>query len=119
MHELSIALSIIEGATEELERQGVALVSAVHLKLGPLSGVVQDALQFSWQLAIEGTPLNGARLIIEDAPIVLHCAQCQSDGPPVFMQRLHCARCGNASCEVIAGDELELRALEVQEEVPA
>ena len=43
MHELSIAMSIIELAQEESERRGVH-VSAVHLKLGALSGVVKEAL---------------------------------------------------------------------------
>ena len=41
MHELSIAMSILDVAEEEAERQGGARVVAVHLKLGPLSGVVQ------------------------------------------------------------------------------
>jgi len=44
VHELSIALSIIEGAEEELLRQGGGRLRAVHLKLGPLSGVVREAL---------------------------------------------------------------------------
>lgn len=66
MHELSIALSIIEGAEEEVERQGGGHVYAVHLKLGPLSGVFKDALLFSWDLACEGTTLEGASLIVDD-----------------------------------------------------
>lgn len=66
MHELSIALSIIEGAEEEAQRQGGARVCAVHLKLGPLSGVVKEALLFSYELACEGTSLEGSRLVIEE-----------------------------------------------------
>ncbi len=64
MHELSIALSIVEGVEEELERQGGGRVCTVHLKLGPLSGVVKDALLFSYDLACEGTKLEGSRLIV-------------------------------------------------------
>ena len=48
MHELSIAMSIIELAQEESERRGVQ-VSAVHLKLGALSGVVKEALLGSFR----------------------------------------------------------------------
>ncbi len=48
MHELSIALSMIEMATEESNKRGGAKVDVVHLKLGRLSGVVKDALLFSW-----------------------------------------------------------------------
>lgn len=66
MHELSIALSIIELAEEEVERQGEVRVDAVHLKLGRLSGVAREALQSCYDLACEGTTLAGSRLIIEE-----------------------------------------------------
>ena len=66
MHELSIALSIIEGAEEELARHPGSRATAVHLRLGPLSGVVKDALLFSWDLACEGTQLEGAKLEIRE-----------------------------------------------------
>jgi len=60
MHELSIALSMIEMATEEAERREGVRVNALHLKLGPLSGVVKDALLFSYEIACNGTPLEGS-----------------------------------------------------------
>lgn len=65
MHELSIAASIVEIATEEAQRHG-GRVGAVHLKLGALSGVVKDALLFSWDLACGDTPIAGAQLAIEE-----------------------------------------------------
>jgi hydrogenase nickel incorporation protein HypA/HybF len=68
MHELSIAVSIVELASEEAERHRPARVEAVHLKLGALSGVVKDALLFSWDLACDNTAIAGCRLAIEDAP---------------------------------------------------
>jgi hydrogenase nickel incorporation protein HypA/HybF len=63
MHELSIAMSIIEMADEEAERRGVQ-VSAVHLNLGQLSGVSGEALLSCFDLACESTRLAGCRLII-------------------------------------------------------
>ena len=66
MHELSIALSLIEGAEEEVARQGGGRVCAVHLRLGPLSGVAKEALLFSYDVACEGTSLEGSSLIIEE-----------------------------------------------------
>lgn len=50
MHELSIAMGIVEAAMDEAQRRGVQ-VSAVHLRLGALSGVVKDALLFSYEVA--------------------------------------------------------------------
>ena len=66
MHELSIAISIVEGVSEEAERNGGGIIRAVHLRLGRLSGVVRDALLFAWEAAREGTPLQESELRIED-----------------------------------------------------
>lgn len=66
MHELSIATSIVEIASEEGVRQG-GRVEVVHLKLGTLSGVVEHALRFSWDLVCEGSAIEGAKLNIEPA----------------------------------------------------
>ena len=63
MHELSIALAIVDGVTEEAAG---GLVRAVHLRLGRLSGVVREALLFAYQAACEGTALQGSELRIED-----------------------------------------------------
>ncbi len=116
MHELSIALSIIEGVEEEIARREGSRVAAVHLKLGPLSGVVKDALLFSYELACEGTPLEGSRLDIEDIPVVLYCATCQRERRAVSIQRLCCAVCDTPSADVRKGAELEVFALELVDE---
>ena len=57
MHELSIAMSIVDMAQEEAERRNV-LIDAVHLELGSLSGVVAEALLFSYEMACSGTRLK-------------------------------------------------------------
>jgi len=112
MHELSIALSIVEGAQEEVSRQGGGRVWAVHLKLGPLSGVVKEALLFSYTLACEGTELEGSSLLIEEIPVRVECKQCGDVRDAVSMQCHQCVVCGEFA-RVVSGDELELCALEL------
>jgi hydrogenase nickel incorporation protein HypA/HybF len=68
MHELGIAMSIAEAAGEEAARYAGSRVCAVHLRLGGLSGVVKEALLFSWDASCEGTPLAGAQLVIQEVP---------------------------------------------------
>jgi hydrogenase nickel incorporation protein HypA/HybF len=114
VHELSIAISIIEGVEEEVARQGGGKVCSVNLKLGPLSGVVKEALLFSFELACEGTSLEGSRLIIEEIPISVYCSKCAAESDPVSGQCLHCARCGTSACHVVKGMELELASLELE-----
>jgi hydrogenase nickel incorporation protein HypA/HybF len=76
MHELSIALSIVELAAEEAERRGAVRVDSVHLRLGDMSGVVKESLLFSYDLACEGTPLEGSTLVIEEIPVMVYCPAC-------------------------------------------
>jgi hydrogenase nickel incorporation protein HypA/HybF len=67
MHELSIAVNIVDIASEEAKRLNARRVESVHLKVGALSGVAKDALLFAWELASEDTTVAGSRLAIEDA----------------------------------------------------
>ncbi len=115
MHELSIAMSIIELVQEESERRGGLQVSAVHLKLGALSGVVKEALLGSFEIACDDTPFKGARLVVEDVPVLIFCRNCQTQRPIDSMRLFCCAECGTPSAEVIQGKELEVVALEIEE----
>jgi len=113
MHELSIAMNIIDLVQEEAERLGNRRVSAIHLKLGQFSGIVKEALLNSYELACEQTPLHGARLVIEDVPIAIHCATCGARRPVHSAQLLCCAECGTPAYELIEGKEIEVTALEL------
>jgi len=114
MHELSIALSIIEAAEEEAALRQVR-VRAIHLKLGRLSGVVKDALLASYDLAAAGTSLEGSRLVIEEVPVVGYCSKCNARcgvNPPEWFW---CPSCRSPISEILEGKELEVHALEIAE----
>jgi hydrogenase nickel incorporation protein HypA/HybF len=113
MHELSIAMSILEMAEEEAERHG-GRVAAVHIKLGALSGVVKDALLSSYEVVCEDTALTGSKLVVEEVPIVVFCAQCESPRAPSSAQWLCGPECGTLASAVVRGKELEVVALAIQ-----
>lgn len=113
MHELSIALSIIEGASEEAQRHEGAKVEAVHLKLGRLSGVVKDALLFSWEIACQGTMLENTRLEIEEIPVIAFCENCRAEKTIEAINNLVCPDCDQPTPEIISGRELQVTALEI------
>lgn len=115
MHELSIALSIIDRVLEESRARGDARVGAVHLRIGPLSGVDVEALRFAFELAREESQLSGCRLDISEVPISLDCPNCQTEKRAVSIQQLCCCDCGTPAAEIIHGRELELRAVELVE----
>ena len=112
MHELSIAMSIVDLAQEEAEKRNVR-VSAVHLKLGALSGVVKEALLGSYELAAAGTALEGSRLVIQEQPVVVFCAACGQARELPSIQYFRCPECGGPTSDVREGRDLQVTALEL------
>ena len=108
-------MSIVDVAAEEAERRGAAGVNAVHLKLGPLAGVITEAMRSAWELAREGTPLSEARLVIEEVPIVAYCTACRADRRVRSIQEMCCGECGQPTPDIVAGRELEITAMEIRE----
>ncbi|BDE06521.1 putative hydrogenase nickel incorporation protein HypA [Vulcanimicrobium alpinum] len=115
MHELSVALTLLDGLTEIAIPQGIARVSAVHVRVGALTGIAPDALSFSWELAADGTLAAGSTLHVELMPLVVACERCQADVRPAPGHGLVCPRCGSVSPTIRSGRELELVAMEVPE----
>ena len=115
MHELSIAISLIELAEEEAARRGDVRVEAIHLKLGALSGVAREALLSAYELACEGTSLAGSRLEIEEIPIVVHCPKCDARRDVKPPEWFTCPVCGTPTPDVLQGKEMEVAALELAE----
>lgn len=114
MHELSIALSILDVVAEAAEKQGAGRVKAIHLKLGLLSGVVEEALCGAFELARENSPFPGAELIVESVPVTIYCPNCREVRPILSLQHLCCTECGTSTSDILAGRELEVVALEIE-----
>jgi hydrogenase nickel incorporation protein HypA/HybF len=88
-------------------------VSRIELKVGHLRQVVPSALEFSFELLTNGTPLEGAELVIEDVPARGRCREC---GVETEMRTFpfQCSRCGGVDLEIQAGEELLVDALELE-----
>ncbi|MGD9056061.1 MAG: hydrogenase maturation nickel metallochaperone HypA [Desulfobacterales bacterium] len=116
MHEMGIALQIVEIATASLPADlGEARVAAVNLKIGKLAAVVPESLRFCFEVAIKDTPLVGAKLAIEEIPVVAKCNACDARwtiDTPVFV----CQKCQSGSLEILSGRELDIDSIEVVEE---
>lgn len=108
MHELSIAESVVDAV---LERTGERPVSCVRVRVGRLSGVVADALDFCFELATVGTPLQGASLEIEQPGGTAHCRSCGHDF--VLEDLILLCPCGSADVDVLTGGELSVMSVEV------
>ena len=116
MHEMGIALQIVEIASASLpDDLGGARIAVVNLKIGKLAAVVPESLRFCFDVAIKDTPLEGAKLAIEEIPVVARCNDCDAQwtiDEPVFV----CQTCESGSLEILSGRELNIESLEVAEE---
>jgi hydrogenase nickel incorporation protein HypA/HybF len=116
MHELSIAVNLVELAVAAADEAGVSQVLAVRLRLGALAGVVPEALSLGYEVAAQGTVLAGSRLIIEPVPVVIYCPACAAPATLTGIQQFVCPRCGTPTADIRQGKEIELVALEAAED---
>jgi hydrogenase nickel incorporation protein HypA/HybF len=114
VHELSIAQSIVDSAREHASLHGGRRVLRIGLRLGEISGVAVEALEFCFALTIKDTDLDGATLDLEYVPVRYRCSACQHEFHPVEFLA-DCPACGSAGASMVAGDELALSFLELEE----
>jgi hydrogenase nickel incorporation protein HypA/HybF len=114
MHELSIADAVLQVALRHARGRRV---HRVELRVGHLRQVVPSALDFAWQLITDGTALAGAELEIEEVPARGRCRACQAETTMESFP-LQCGRCGSSDVELVAGEELLVDALEIEEQEP-
>jgi len=109
MHELSVATALVAQATRAA---GDSRVVVVHLRLGRLSGLVPDSLQFGFEIAAAGTTLADARLEVERVEPVVWCTPCDAAVTLAQPNRFRCPDCDTPSGDLLPGRELELVSLE-------
>lgn len=114
MHELSIALRIVESLNEELADEDNLTISAVTIQVGALTGLVPEALQFSWDMATENSKLQGSKLSIEWVDAAGFCPECQAERTITNLQSFRCPVCRSPIQQITGGNELEILTMEVQ-----
>ena len=128
MHELAIAQKIAIAAEEAAKNNNISRVKLVHLKLGQMAAAHQEQLQFGFDTYAKNERLEGAKLVIEEVKVELHCAECGINyfderfedhdfahaiaHAPFTYQPKICPRCGSANVKVIHGQEMQLTSIE-------
>lgn len=108
MHELSITQSVVDAVCE---RAAGRTVHSVKVQVGALTAVVPEAMRFCFELVVEGTVAQGARLDIEERPGAAHCRGCGAD--IVLADLILLCPCGSADVAVTGGRELQIISMEV------
>lgn len=110
MHELGIARNMVSIVEEAAKGRRVRRVT---LDVGQFSGVMPDAIAFCFDIVAKGTLLDGARLDIQK---IAGRARCRSCGDAFETATLYqaCA-CGSRAIDRVAGEELKIREMEIEE----
>ncbi|HEY3384427.1 MAG TPA: hydrogenase maturation nickel metallochaperone HypA [Vicinamibacterales bacterium] len=113
MHELSIAQSIVDSVREHAAGHVGRRVLRVGVRVGEISGVNADALEFCFGMTVKDTDLDGVGLDLERVAVRYRCLDCAHEFPPVDFRAV-CPSCRSEMASMIAGEELALSYLELE-----
>ncbi len=111
MHEMSIAMNILDIAAEQARAAGARVINSIEIDVGRLAGVELHALRFCFETARRDTAPQ-AQLIVHEIPGRGRCPGCGTEADMDFHVAV-CASCGKAGLEVLQGRELRVRSLNV------
>jgi hydrogenase nickel incorporation protein HypA/HybF len=113
MHELAVTQGILDLVLDATRREGGGRVTAIDLVVGELASIVDDSVQFYWDIIAEDTPAAGARLRFRRVPMQLECRDCRALFEPANEDFL-CTSCGSARVRVAGGDELRVESFDLE-----
>lgn len=113
VHEFSIATRLVQLVEEQARRANAKKVTLVKVVAGKLTGVVPELLREAFAFCSEGTVAEGAKLVVEEAPLRCRCRACGAEYEPESLS-LRCPKCGSAEFEIVSGRELLLERVEVE-----
>lgn len=112
MHELSIAINIVEIAREEAEKARAKSVSKLVLEIGKMSGVMPEALEMAMQEAIQTTLLQNTDIQYNYVDAIASCTDCCHE---FLMEDMlaPCPVCNSNKTYLIKGKELYIKSMEI------
>jgi hydrogenase nickel incorporation protein HypA/HybF len=113
MHELSVTESVLRIALQHAEKAKAGRITDLHLVIGELASMVDDSIQFYWEIIAKGTIAEGAVLHFRRVPAELECRNCLHKYRPNDRE-LACPRCNGIDIRIIAGEEFALESIDVE-----
>ena len=112
MHEFGIASGLLDSVVAAADKNGAKSVESIRLRIGRLSGVVFESLEFAFQALSEGTKAQGAKLVVEEIPVTCFCTPCNKLFESASVS-YRCPDCGAISRDLRRGREMEIVSIEV------
>jgi hydrogenase nickel incorporation protein HypA/HybF len=112
MHELSVAMSIVDLATEAVHKANAQQVDVIELDIGTMAGVEMDALDFAWPLAVKDTVLAHSEKLVNKIQAVGKCSNCHCQFN-IIEPYQECPYCGEVLIQYVKGKELRVKSIVV------
>lgn len=112
MHELSIAVNIVELATDEAKKANARKLLKLELDIGSLAGVIPEALEFAMTEAIKGSLLEKADITYNYIQAIANCSDCCNEFETDDYFKV-CPFCNSTNTYFIKGKELKIKSLEI------
>lgn len=113
MHELSITESILNIALRHAQQAGAKRIASINLVMGKFSSVVDDSVQFYWDMIAAGTIAEGAKLNFTRIPAQMTCRDCGHAFEPDD-QTFHCPQCLSLRVKITQGEELRVESIDIE-----
>ena len=113
MHELSVTESLLKIAVEHAEKANAKRVTDLHIVIGDLASMVDDSIQFYWDIIARDTIAEQATLHFRRLPAQLQCNTCSEKYQPTEKE-LICPNCHGIGAKIISGEEFFLESIDVE-----
>jgi hydrogenase nickel incorporation protein HypA/HybF len=113
MHELSVTQSLLNIAVEHAEKAGATRVTDLNIVIGDLASMVDDSIQFYWEIIAKGSIAETAKLNFRRVPAKLECQACSEKYRPTERE-LACPKCHSVNTRIVAGEEFALESIDVE-----
>jgi hydrogenase nickel incorporation protein HypA/HybF len=113
MHELAVTENILSIATKHAEQAQATHVTDIHITIGQLSSVVDESVQFYWDIVSENTLCYGAKLHFNRIPAEFICTDCKTKFN-LNQELAPCPNCGSIRVRIVSGEEFFLESIEIE-----
>ena len=113
MHELSVTQSLLKIALEHAEKAEASRVTNLNIVIGDLASMVDDSVQFYWEIIAKDTIAERAKLNFRRVPAQLQCQDCFEKYHPSDRE-LACPKCNGVNTKIIAGEEFALESIDIE-----
>jgi hydrogenase nickel incorporation protein HypA/HybF len=113
MHELAVTQSILDISLKHAGQAGAKRIVSINLRIGQLAAVVDDSVQFYWDIISAGTMAQGALLRFERVPTEMRCLDCGRAFRPNG-ESFECPACLSPRVQVQSGEELRVESIDVE-----